>query len=222
MRRKTLWLASALMATLAVVGMTIAAPDDNKEGDSGKSAARKGGKDGAKGARAGRGGRGARGVTVDQIVERLMAFDKDKDGKITKDELPERMKDLIAQGDTNKDGALSKEEIKTLAAKLQREGFAAGFGGRGGRGGFGPGDGGRGGFGLVALERAVDDLKLSDKKKEAATAAITAYQENVRKLTELARADMLLKMKNVLSDEEFKKFKEAAERRPGFAARPPR
>jgi hypothetical protein len=38
----------------------------------------------------------------------------------------------------------------------------------------------------------------------------------------LARADLLLKMKEVLSDEEFKKFKEATDRPPGLAARPPR
>jgi hypothetical protein len=217
MRRRTLWLASALMATLAIVGMAVAASDDKKEGDSGKSAARKGGKDKAKGRR---GGFGGRGVSVDQIVERLMAFDKDQDGKLANSELPERMQNLIAQGDGNKDGTLSKDEVKALATKLQREGFAVGFGGRGSRGdGF---RGGRGGFGRSGLERAVDDLKLSDKKKDAAAAAVKTYQENVRKLTDLARSDLLLKMKDVLSDEEFKKFKETTERQPGFAARPRR
>jgi hypothetical protein len=223
MRSRTLWLAAVLMAALAAVGMAVAAPDDKKEGDSGKSEAKKGGKNGGRAGRGGfQGGRGDRGVTVDQIVERLMAFDKDKDGKIAKSELPERMQDLIARGDTNKDGTLDKDEIKALATKLQAERFFlefAGRGGRGGRGGFGPG--GRGGFGPGGgLERAVDDLKLSDKKKETAEAAVKAYQENVRKLTDLARADLLLKMKEVLSDEEFKKFKEATDRRPGVAARP--
>jgi len=217
MRRRTLGLASALLATLAVVGMTVAAPDDKKEGDSGKSAAPKAGQDGAK---ARRGGRGGRAVTVDQVVERLMTFDKNKDGKITKSELPERMQNLIAQGDSNKDATLSKEEIKALATKLQREGFATGFGGRRGRGdGF---RGGRAAFGPSGLERAVDELKLSDKKKDAAATAVKAYQENVRKLMTQARADLLLKMKEVLSDEEFKKFKETTDRRPGLGARPPR
>lgn len=228
MRSRTLWLAAVLMAALAAVGMAVAAPDDKKEGDSGKSEAKKGGKDGfRRGGRGGRGGfQGSRGVTVDQIVERLMAFDKDKDGKIAKSELPERMQDLIAKGDTNKDGTLDKDEIKALATKLQKEGGAAAFAGRGGfgpggRGGFGRGGFGPGGFGPGAgLERAVENLKLSDKKKETAEAAVKAYQENVRKLTDLARADLLLKMKEVLSDEEFKKFKEATERRPGVAARP--
>lgn len=210
MRSRTPWLAFVLMATLAAVGMAVAAADDKKDGDSSKSASGKGGRDGARGRRGAF--PGGRGLSVDQIVERLMFFDKDKDGKITKNELPERMQDLIAKGDTNKDGALDKDEIKALATKLQREGSVGGFAVRGGRGGFGPG-GGRGGFSPGGgLERALGDLKLSDKKKETAEDALKAYHDNVRKLMELARADLLLKMKNVLSEEEFKKFKEATDR----------
>src|SRR5262249_17947133 len=155
------------------------------------------------------------GLTVDQIVERILSFDKNKDGKVTKDELPERLQDLIAKGDTNKDGALDRDEIKALAAKLQRDGLPAGFGGfggvagrggRGGPGGFGRGGGGPpglgGGFRPGGIERALDDLKLTDKAREKAEAAVKAYQENVRKLTELARADLLLKMTEVLSADE--------------------
>jgi cytochrome c peroxidase len=167
----------------------------------------------------GRGGRGRgfgpRGLTEDQIVERIMSFDKNKDGKITKDELPERMQFLLEMGDTNKDGALDKDEIKKLAAKLREDGrvreFDRGrgpgpFGGRGGpEGRFGPG--GR-------VERAVDDLNLADKKKDAAKAAVKTNQEDVRKLMDLARAGLLVKMQEVLSAEEFKKFKEALDRRP--------
>src|SRR6516164_6198871 len=41
----------------------------------------------------------ARPVTVDQIVERIMSFDKNNDGKVVPDELPERMQHLIALGD---------------------------------------------------------------------------------------------------------------------------
>jgi len=211
MRSRTAWLAFVLMAALAAVGMAVAASDDKKDGDSSKSPSGKDNRDGARGRRGGfqRG----RGVSADQIVERLNSFDKDKDGKITKNELPERMQDLIARGDTNKDGTLDKNEIKALAAKLQREGGAAAFAGRGGRGGAGPrGGGGRAGFGPGAgLERALDDLKLSDKKKETAEDALKTYHDNVRKLMELARADLLLKMKNVLSEEEFKKFKETTD-----------
>src|SRR6516165_10712862 len=61
-------------------------------------------------------------LSVDDVVARLMAFDKNKDGKLTKDELPERMHHLIALGDTNKDGALDKDEIRQLAITLAAAG----------------------------------------------------------------------------------------------------
>jgi hypothetical protein len=183
----------------------------------------------------GPGGRGGRGLTEDQIVERILTFDKNKDGKITKDELPERMQDLIAKGDTNKDGALDKDEIKKLAADLAREGGFRGFDGRGGPGGRGRG--GPGGFAgrggpsgpggpAGGLTRAVDDLNLSGTKKEKAETAVKAYEENVRKVTDLARSDLLVKMKDLLSEQELKQFKDGLDRpfgpggRGGPAGRP--
>src|SRR5262249_38739526 len=144
------------------------------------------------------------------VVERILSFDKNKDGKVTKDELPERLQYLIEKGDTNKDGALDREEIQKLATDLGRD-----------RALFGRGRGvwrrpgapaAPGGFPLRFLVRAVDDLKLSDTKKEQAGAAVKASQENVRKLTELARADLLLRMDEVLSADEFQKFKTALDR----------
>src|SRR5262249_9578925 len=143
----------------------------------------------------GRGPRGG-GLTADQIVERLMSFDKNKDGKLSKDELPERMQDLFTKGDLNKDGFLDKDEIKKLAEARARAGSFPGRGGRGGPGGrFGPGGPGR------SLEQVVDDLKLADKKKETATAACKTYNENVRKLRTLARAELVLKLTDVLSED---------------------
>ncbi len=191
---------------------------------------------------AGRGGpggrlRGGRGLSVDQIVERIMSFDKNGDGKVTKEELPERMQHLIEKGDTNKDGALDKEEIKKLAAELARDGSFRGLDGRGRPGdGFGPGPGGRGRPGLAGgpppgagIERALDELKLPGPQKDKADAAVRAHQENVRRLMDVARADLLLKLKEVLGGEEFKTSKAALDRGPGFGfgfpggdGRPPR
>ena len=194
-----------------------------KGGPGGKGGDKGGpGKGGPAGKGGGRGDAARGGLGVDEVVERLLTFDKNKDSKVVKEELPERMQDLIAKGDTNKDGALDKDEIKNLATTLARGDAFRAFGGRGGFGGFPgggfPGGGGRGGFGGFpggGLERALDDLKLTGKKKDTAEAAVKAYQENVRKLTDLARAELLLKMKDVLSEQEFKTFKEALERQPG-------
>src|SRR5262249_52114855 len=121
----------------------------------GKEFGFKGGKGGrGKGKGFGKGGFGGfgKGLTEEDMIERLMAFDKNKDGKITKDELPERMQGLIARGDTNKDGALDKDEIKKLASTLTRDDFVGDFGGRGrpegkGQGGVGGPVAGKGGFG---------------------------------------------------------------------------
>lgn len=139
-------------------------------------------------------------ISVDQIVDRIMAFDKNKDGKITRDELPERMHHLFALGDSNKDGALDRDEIRKLASA---QSAGPGFGGFGEftpivRSGFvGPESG---------PEAVVEDLRLTGKKKEQALAAVKAHQENVKKLLEQARADLLSKMKEILSEEELKDF----------------
>jgi hypothetical protein len=81
--------------------------------------------------------------------------------------------------------------------------------------GLGPGPG--------AIEGVVDDLKLSGKKKDQAMAAAKAHQEKVRKLMDQARAQLLQKMKEILSEEEFKDFTAALDRPRGgtFIVGPP-
>ena len=97
------------------------------------------------------------------IVTKMMAFDKNGDGKLTRDEITDpRLLRLFDLADTNKDGVVTKEELTALAAKMEAEvaqgggrggrGGPGGFGGPGGPGGpppggFGPGDGGPGGPG---------------------------------------------------------------------------
>ncbi len=63
------------------------------------------------------------------FVDRIMGFDENKDGKVSKDELPERMQRLMGRGDTNKDGFIDKDEASKLADVMG--------GGRGGQGGPG-------------------------------------------------------------------------------------
>jgi Spy/CpxP family protein refolding chaperone len=139
-----------------------------------------------------------RALTVDDIVERILSFDKNKDGKVTKDELPERMQDLIAKGDTNKDGALDKEEIKKLATDLARDGSFPGFGPRG----FGPGGAppGRPAPGTVLPPFVRSQLKL------------TAEQE---KLVADLENETQTKLMKILTDEQKKQLEEARQRGPG-------
>src|SRR5207245_1753819 len=88
------------------------------------------------------------------IVTRMMSFDKNKDGKWTKNEVTEvRLHRLFDQAETNKNGVVTKDELMALTDKPEGEyGQAGGRGGSGGPGGpgpggFGPGGRGRGGRG---------------------------------------------------------------------------
>jgi len=90
--------------------------------------------------------------TVENIVARMMAFDKNKDGKLTKDEITDpRLMRVFERADANHDGVVTREELTDLAKKMMAEmgqsrgGFGGGFGGDGPDGDDGPGGGGFGG-----------------------------------------------------------------------------
>jgi Ca2+-binding EF-hand superfamily protein len=50
-----------------------------------------------------------------ETLQRLMLLDKNGDGILTKDEVPERMQGMFARIDTNNDGKLTADEIKATA-----------------------------------------------------------------------------------------------------------
>ena len=50
-----------------------------------------------------------------EMVKTLMGFDSNRDGQISKSEMPERMRGLFDRADTNRDGFLSPEEIKKFS-----------------------------------------------------------------------------------------------------------
>ena len=85
------------------------------------------------------------------FVGAIMAKDKDGDGKVSKDEMDERMRPMFDRMDGNKDGQLTRQELENAmkAFRKMRGGQGGGGGGdRGGRGGGGERGGGeRGGRG---------------------------------------------------------------------------
>jgi len=56
------------------------------------------------------------------FIERIKGFDQNNDGKITKDEMPERMQAMIERLDTNKDGAIDNKELDALKDRLAQGG----------------------------------------------------------------------------------------------------
>jgi hypothetical protein len=96
----------------------------------------------------GPGGPGGRGMMMagpnpQELVTRLLTFDKNGDGKLSKAELPERLQAMLDRGDANKDGFLDKAELTKLSEAQARRGPARPALGYERRDGEGDGEGGR-------------------------------------------------------------------------------
>ncbi len=69
-------------------------------------------------------------AATNSMVNRMMAFDANKDGKLTRDEVTdERLQRLFDRADADHDGTVTRKELTAMAAREPA----------GGRGGFGPG-----------------------------------------------------------------------------------
>ena len=175
-----------------------------------------------------KGGPFGREVTADQIVERIRAFDKNNDGKVSLEELPERMQHLIALGDINKDGVLDKDEIRKLATTLESFASLTGGGGppNGGPkgGGFGGGGFGKGGPKGAAgeVQRALDDLNLAAATRDKADRAVKASANRMKKFDEVTRAELMLQMKDILNEEDYRSVKASLDREPGAPKKGPK
>ncbi len=58
-----------------------------------------------------------RGADAKAMVESVMKFDKNGDGKVSAKELPPRMARMLEEGDENKDGSLEKSEVEALSRR---------------------------------------------------------------------------------------------------------
>jgi Ca2+-binding EF-hand superfamily protein len=111
---------------------------------------------------------------AEEMVKTLMAFDKNGDGQLTRDELPERMQPLFDRADTDKNGILTVAEIRKSAQSVT----APGGGGRRGEGG---GDGPPSFMRLDPILAALDadsDGEISAAEIAAAPAALKKLDKN--------------------------------------------
>jgi hypothetical protein len=148
------------------------------------------------------GGQGAvaKSAQADELVARMMAFDKDKDGKLSKAELTdERLHRLFDRADTNKDGTVTKEELAALAEREPAND-------RGGPPGFGPPGGGPGGF--MGPPRPGEILPPMLQQRLRLTAEQKTQLEDLQK-------DVDARLEKILNDDQWKQLKEMRERGPG-------
>ena len=113
-------------------------------------------------------------VTVETVVTRLMSFDRNNDGKVAVEELPERMQPLLASA-----GApLDREAVRTVVAQTRSNTVALGFGG----GGYGFGDAGfpTGDTTSSLIDGAIDDLRLPASTRERALAVGRQFVDTMR------------------------------------------
>jgi Spy/CpxP family protein refolding chaperone len=165
------------------------------------------------------------------IFVHMMAFDKNKDGKLTKEEITDpRLVRLFDQADTNKDGTVTKEELLALAAKLDAEipavgrggprgggpdGFGGpgggpdGFGGPGGPGGGGPGGPGGPGGGRM-FGRPQPGQVLPPMLQEA----LNLTDDQKKQVAELQK-DVDARLAKILTQDQMNQLKQMRQRGPG-------
>lgn len=148
------------------------------------------------------GGFGGPMSSPDAVIERLASFDANRDHRISRDELPERMQALVARGDRNADAALDSEEIRSLVtAPASSERVSFSFRSE-------PSDG---------LPGVVNDLKLPAAKHEHALAIVSRHKLP-RTVNEATSSGLFAEMKALLDDEDYENFVAATAR---LSRRPP-
>jgi hypothetical protein len=150
-------------------------------------------------------GPGANMSGADGLVSRLMQFDANKDGKLTKAEVTdERLQRLFDRADADHDGIVTKQELTALAAREP----AGGRGGFGGPGGFGPpGFGGPGGPGGFRPPRPGEILPAMLRGRLELT------PEQIKQVDALQQ-EVDAKLAKILNEEQNRQLKEMRERGP--------
>jgi EF hand domain-containing protein len=139
------------------------------------------------------------GASSNEVVARLLSFDLNQDGKVEKNELAERMRQVVARGDVDGDGALDGSELHALATTLPprtqvfEQRFRYTFADQTGL------------SSRLHIERSLDDLRLEPSTKERALAVVHTYVEAVE---ETASADLLTWLKVVLPRDQLLEISE--------------
>ena len=131
-------------------------------------------------------------------VETITGFDANKDGKIDRAELPERLQALLAQNDADKDGILDGAELKAVENEESFARFVQGT---------------VGGVNLPLIEDGLKNLKVSQETRNKALDCVSNYQAFLRDSSELARVELQTRLENVLGAKELQAFQDSLGRR---------
>jgi hypothetical protein len=145
---------------------------------------------------------------VTDLVTKMMAFDANKDGKLTRAEVTdERLHRLFDRADADKDGTVTKADLTALGEKEYVEARGGpGFGPPGGGPGFGP-PGAPGGF-MMGFPRPGEILPRMLQQRLQLTAEQRTSLEALQK-------EVDAKLEKILNDEQRQQLKEMRERGPG-------
>jgi hypothetical protein len=142
-----------------------------------------------------------RSADADDLVARMMEFDKDRDGKLTKAEVTDtRLHRLFERADTDNNATVTKAELAALAAREQSKVHT-------GRPGFGGPGGGPGGF-MMGMPRPGEILTPLIQQRLRLTAAQKSQIEDLQK-------EVDAKLNAILTDEQKKQLNELRQRGPG-------
>jgi len=143
---------------------------------------------------------GGRSEDAATFVKRMMAFDANKDGKLTRDEITDpRLLRLFDRADANHDGVVTPEELTALFERENRGGGGRGPGGPGGgRGGPGAGPGGSGGGGPLGMALppfAADQLRLTDEQRRQVAELQKEVEARLEKILTASQKERLREMR---------------------------
>jgi hypothetical protein len=141
------------------------------------------------------------------VVARLMSFDQNHDGRLTRAELPERMQTLLAVGDVTQDEALDAAEVRSLAERPEPQVPLRGF--EPGRYGVVGGDSGIEFDSSLHIRGAIEDLRLAAGTRDKALSIGNRFADA---LDAQSKTEVLNAARAVLTPEQLVGFKAALER----------
>ena len=147
-------------------------------------------------------------VSPDEVVSRMLTFDRDRDGKVARSELAERMQPLMARADKNRDGALDVKEIRAMATAKPRlsEPEQGRVGGPFGGSSYGFADEDLSFSSRTHVEGAIADLKLAPAAEGQALSIAKTYLERI---AADADADLVRELSGVLTPEQIMALQES-------------